>query len=407
MPILVVSATFSGTYAQRLTTDLGANAFLPSPFEPSVLRSQVWALLEGKAYQLTPRVLIIEDSKTLVKMLSSIFEKHGYAVQIALTGEEGRSLFRKFNPNVVVLDYHLPDINGDNLIEEFKKPESFAVVIMITADPTPELATRFMKMGADGYIRKPFDPEYLIALSEMAGRERALLRIEDVLEERTQELQKSEERFRSLFEVISEIVIVYDEKGSILHVNEAGAKNLEWSENDLIGENLDKIVTQDNVGQIINNIQRTFSEGYTRFEMSYITKSGRVIEAEISEKPIKFENKPAILCVSRDIAERKKAELERLKSEKLKGAIELAGAACHELNQPLQVISGYIELLMQDKKSDSPLYKRLTEIKKQILRLADITKKLNNITSYETINYMHDIKIIDISRASRKKPEDN
>ncbi|HUT64288.1 MAG TPA: response regulator, partial [Anaerolineae bacterium] len=340
VPILVISATFSGTHAQRLTTDLGANAFLPSPYEPSVLRSQVRALLAGKVYQQTPKVLIIEDNRTLVELLTGIFEKHGYSVHSAVTGKEGKELYKKVNPNIVILDYHLPDINGDHLLKEFKKPESFSVVLMITADPTPELATVFMKMGADGYIRKPFDPHYLITLCEMTSRERALLRVEDVLEERTQELQKSEERFRSFFEVISEIVIIYDERGNILQINDAGADSLEWDKNDLVGENLEKIVTKENVGKIIKNIQQTFTEGYTRFEMSYLTKSGSVIDAEISEKPIKYDKKPAILCISRDITERKKTEIERLKREKLQGAIEMAGAACHELNQPLQVISG-------------------------------------------------------------------
>jgi diguanylate cyclase (GGDEF)-like protein/PAS domain S-box-containing protein len=55
-------------------------------------------------------------------------------------------------------------------------------------------------MGADGYVRKPFDPDYLINLCKTVQRGRALLRIEDRLESRTQELQKSERRFRFLFD---------------------------------------------------------------------------------------------------------------------------------------------------------------------------------------------------------------
>ena len=76
----------------------------------------------------------------------------------------------------------------------------WSVVIMMTTDPTPELATRFLQMGADGYVRKPFDTGYVITLWEMARRERALLRVEDRLEERTRELWKSESRYCQLFD---------------------------------------------------------------------------------------------------------------------------------------------------------------------------------------------------------------
>ena len=49
IPILVVSATFTGEDAAQVTTDLGANAFLAAPYDPSVLRDHVWALLENKS----------------------------------------------------------------------------------------------------------------------------------------------------------------------------------------------------------------------------------------------------------------------------------------------------------------------------------------------------------------------
>jgi len=102
----------------------------------------------------------------------------------------------------------------------------------------------------------------------------------------------------------------------------------------------------------------------------------------------------------RDITELKQMEQERLHREKLQGVIEMAGAVCHELNQPMQAVSGYSELLMADIPEDNPVNRDIDEIRAQILRMGEITKKLTRITRYETRDYIEGRKIIDIDKAS-------
>lgn len=102
------------------------------------------------------------------------------------------------------------------------------------------------------------------------------------------------------------------------------------------------------------------------------------------------------------VLERCKAEEEKRQKEKLQGVIEMAGAACHELNQPLQAISGYSELLMLEVPENTSAYDMAREIKKEVNRLAVITHKLNNITRYEIREYVEGRTIIDISKASDK-----
>lgn len=95
-----------------------------------------------------------------------------------------------------------------------------------------------------------------------------------------------------------------------------------------------------------------------------------------------------------------KAEEERLERERLQVLLEMAGAVCHELNQPMQAISGFSESLTQNIKTDDPLYPKLKKIMELARTMGDITGKLMKITRYETKDYVRGVKIIDIDKSS-------
>jgi PAS domain S-box-containing protein len=199
-PIIVISATFAGAEARAITRDLGANAFVTIPFEVEHWHDVLRAVLAGECHRAPCSVLVVDDDPTFAQMLRMVFANHGYDTAIALTGQEALESFRKQAAQVVLLDYHLPDIDGGRLLADFKQLNPLSVVLMVTGDTTPELATRFMREGASAYVQKPVDPAYLIALCQRALRERALLRVEDYLEARTLELRVSEAQYRGLFD---------------------------------------------------------------------------------------------------------------------------------------------------------------------------------------------------------------
>jgi PAS domain S-box-containing protein/putative nucleotidyltransferase with HDIG domain len=121
-------------------------------------------------------------------------------------------------------------------------------------------------------------------------------------------LRESEVRFRTLFEGIPDTLLVHDDEGTILHINEVGAQQLEWSAKDLVGRNLREIVTPENAASIADHVKEVHKAGWCRFETTYVSRSGWQIAAEVNEHPIKFGRKKAILSVARDITERKRAE---------------------------------------------------------------------------------------------------
>ncbi|MDP2876270.1 MAG: response regulator, partial [Holophaga sp.] len=227
-PILVVSATFSGEEPARITADLGANAFLPAPVESLPFLSAVRRLLTGDTSPLASKVLIVEDSRVLCHMLSKVFTNHGYLVDTAETGEMGLELFRSGRPDIVVLDYHLPDILGDQVLVEIQAMDARAVVLVMTADSSPELALKVVRLGARGYLRKPFDPKYLLTLCANARREMALLNVEALLETRTQELRESETRLKQALEATNDAVWDWDLEQGIAVVTPSYFTMLEY-----------------------------------------------------------------------------------------------------------------------------------------------------------------------------------
>ena len=101
-----------------------------------------------------------------------------------------------------------------------------------------------------------------------------------------------------------------------------------------------------------------------------------------------------------DLTEKNRAARDRIQKEKLQGVLETAGAVCHELNQPLQAIMGYTDISLAAIPVDNPAYSHLTRISEQVDRMAEITRKLQGITRYETMDYDGKTKIIDIHKAS-------
>jgi len=87
--------------------------------------------------------------------------------------------------------------------------------------------------------------------------------------------------------------------------------------------------------------------------------------------------------------------------EKLQGVLEMAGAVCHEINQPLQAVSGWAELLLMDMEQVDSNQEALSNIKEGMDRIGELTRKIMTISKYRTKEYMDGKRmIIDIDQSS-------
>ena len=113
-------------------------------------------------------VLIVEDDRNIADLLRLYLEKEGYVTAIAADGGAGVELFRRLQPDLVLLDVMLPVMDGWGVLRTIRQ-DSQTPVIMLTAKGETSDKVAGLKMGADDYITKPFSMEEL------------LLRIEAVL----------------------------------------------------------------------------------------------------------------------------------------------------------------------------------------------------------------------------------
>lgn len=120
------------------------------------------------------RILAIDDSRTMRNLLSATLERAGYAVTLAVDGEDGIHQFEGSDPDLVITDINMPKLDGFGFIEAARRLQRDRVVpiLVLTTESGTDLKARARSAGATGWIVKPFDEDKLIwAIERVAIRE--------------------------------------------------------------------------------------------------------------------------------------------------------------------------------------------------------------------------------------------
>ena len=150
------------------------------------------------------KIFIIEDETSIIQLVQHNLEKDGFIVSSAINGNEGLKDIKKFEPNLLLLDWMLPDLSGIEICKRIRKDTSFKnlPVIMLTAKGEEEDKIKGLDSGADDYLTKPF------SYNELLARIKAILRrsdpktVSDTLEFDDLKLDRLEKRvFRDSIEI--------------------------------------------------------------------------------------------------------------------------------------------------------------------------------------------------------------
>ena len=117
------------------------------------------------------RILVVEDEPDINNLLARILREEDYKVLQAFSGTEAQMVTEREMPDLILLDLMLPGMSGEELLQDLRENrKSHIPVIVISAKGLLEDKVSLLKMGADDYITKPFEPE------EVAARVQANLR---------------------------------------------------------------------------------------------------------------------------------------------------------------------------------------------------------------------------------------
>ena len=341
------------------------------------------------------RILYIEDDPGLAKLVQAKLAPEGYQVDSAITAREGLAMFDDAIHDLVIVDYHLPDSNGLEVLQTLVSRKAGVPVIMATGVGNEEVAVHAMKLGAADYIHKESYDKFFSLLPSVIERVirqaeigRQKLRVEA-------DLRESEERLRSILMSMDDAVLVTDRAGLLVASRAPSGSAMaapEWR-----GKTFTEVFPE----AVAARFQAAFtavqsSQGVEQFDYSVAIGDVQTwYNAKVS--PLKDDHGTfaGVTIVARDITARKRAE------DRLTFAIQAADAAnkaksdllagmSHELRTPLTAIIGYAEILAYE------YFGHLNEKQKQQM---DVILQ----ASHHLLDLINDI--LDISKIESGKTE--
>jgi PAS domain S-box-containing protein len=240
-----------------------------------------------------------------------------------------------------------------------------------------------------------------VTVIEHNGDKATFAVIRDITEQKKAEkkIAESEKLYRMLFELTPTGILLENMDGIIIDANPAFCNSVGYSKEELIDKNVKILVHPDGLGQVSNNIRQLKKDKILKHQEKSIRKDGSICYMDLHEIKISLPNgTEGILCIAHDITENLKAEEDRVQKERMEGVLELAGAVCHELNQPMTVVSVNTEIITPDLDKKA-ITDKIETIKKEIRKMGRITRKLMHITRYETREYLNGRKILDIDKS--------
>jgi two-component system sensor histidine kinase/response regulator len=149
------------------------------------------------------RVLIVEDEKDLVEMISQSLKKRGFSISVAHEGKEAWDRIQEERPHLILLDLMLPGIDGWEICRMIRqnpdKEIREAGVLMLSARALPEDRIRGLSLGADDYVIKPFSlSELLLRVERLLSRRNAVSRLSQEVDRLRIQIQENEENLRNV-----------------------------------------------------------------------------------------------------------------------------------------------------------------------------------------------------------------
>jgi len=259
-------------------------------------------------------ILIVEDSEDDQRLCRRALRATGHILVPALTAAAGLAKFAETHPDMILLDFNLPDMDGLGFLEKFTDRGVAAVpVIMLTGEGNESIAVAAMKAGASDYLVKDVAGDYLRLLPSVVRR------TNEAHEQRMQ-ARRLGELSEAILETVADGILGVDADGNILSANPAAERMLLSTSSQMIGQHLTRYLRMADLRENWSDHPLTQrhdgSVTLCRDCDLFLRACGTSFPANYTASPLDFEGNGRYgwVLVFQDITERKQAEEELIKT---------------------------------------------------------------------------------------------
>ncbi|WP_370231910.1 putative bifunctional diguanylate cyclase/phosphodiesterase [Marinobacter nauticus] len=201
---------------------------------------------ESSSLSRRPSILVADDEPRLLKTLADLLRSRGFEVSEAHGGRQACEQLHRQAFDLALLDLNMPELDGFQVMAETGRLQPDCGVIVVSGESSFSTVSRALRRGALDYIRKPFDPEELLATVEGVLGKQSLIRAHEMVQSR---LEKSEALHRYIVNSSPDIVFMLDETGRICFINNKVESLLGYQPSELCGQHFRHILDDRDVAR--------------------------------------------------------------------------------------------------------------------------------------------------------------
>ncbi|MCH8011170.1 MAG: PAS domain S-box protein [Candidatus Marinimicrobia bacterium] len=312
------------------------------------------------------KILIIDDIENILISVKALLKnlEPEYEVITAQSGIEGIKLAKSKQPDTILLDVHMPGIDGYEVCKRLRmeeKTEHIPIIFLTGVKTTSKDRINGLELGGDAYLTKPIDEEMLLAhlhamirikkAEDKVRQERDLLEVK--VADRTKELQVSEAKYIDLYENAPDMFASVDAKTStILRCNQTLVLALGYKKDEIIGQPVFFVYHPDCMEEANKNFQQFVDSGEIHgAELQLKRKDGSKIDVSLNVSSVRDEEGIVLYSrlIWRDITDRKLAEEEFRKQSAQRHRLLEAGRqliSSLEIDKVLKYLSKEVRTLL-------------------------------------------------------------